>query len=176
LSEYDAGVLIDQGRVCADYFEAVARRCGDAKQAANWVTQDVLRELRERQLPISGFPIDAATLGELLARIVAGAITVKSGRELFTELLRRHDDGEPVPGPDGIDPLIDALGLRVVSGGDELTGLLDAVIAESPRAVDDFRAGKQQALGPLIGKVMKQLKGADPKAVREQLIARLSGG
>ncbi|MFV0443416.1 MAG: Asp-tRNA(Asn)/Glu-tRNA(Gln) amidotransferase subunit GatB [Planctomycetaceae bacterium] len=173
LTPYDAGVIITQGRSFADYFEAVAQTCGDVKQAANWTTQDVLRELNERRLAIADFPVNSDMLGTLLSRVVSGAITVKSGRELFTALLARVDEGQS-PTTADIDPLIDELGLKAVTGGDELTGILDAIIADSPKAVEDFKAGKQQAIGQLIGKVMKQLKGADAKAVREQLIARLS--
>jgi aspartyl-tRNA(Asn)/glutamyl-tRNA(Gln) amidotransferase subunit B len=166
-------VIISQGRRFADYFEAVAQTCGDIKQAANWTTQDVLRETNDRRLTIDDFPITSGILGTLLSRVATGAITLKSGRELFAAMLARYDEGD-APGVESVDRLIDELGLKAVTGGDELTGLLDAVIAESPKAVEDFRAGKQQALGPLIGKVMKQLKGADPKTVREQLMARLT--
>lgn len=173
LTPYDAGVIILQGRSFADYFEAVAQKCRDVKQAANWTTQDVLRELGERQVGIEQFPLTSDVLGTLLGRVAAGTITVKSGREVFSTLLARSDAGQTAK-TGHVDGLIAELGLAAVSGGDELNRLLDAAIAESPKAVEDFRAGKQQALGPLIGKVMKQLKGADAKAVREQLIARLS--
>jgi aspartyl-tRNA(Asn)/glutamyl-tRNA(Gln) amidotransferase subunit B len=173
LTPYDAGVIIGQGRAFADYFESVSRVCGDVKQAANWTTQDVLREMKERRVEIDQFPLSADVLGTLLARVTSRAITVASGRTVFTTLLAQADDGTSIA-PPAVDALISELGLAAVSGGDELNALLDAVIAESPKAVEDFRAGKQQALGAMIGKVMKQLKGADAKAVREQLIARLS--
>jgi len=186
LSDYDADVIIRQGSRFADYFESAASACGDSKQAANWMTQDVLRELNDRQLTIDTFPIDASLLGRVLLRVVDGTITIKSGRELFAELLRRlvparneedeAEEIEPVASltVDDVDSLIDELGLKAVSGGAELDAILDAVIAEHPEAVADFQAGKQQAIGALIGKVMRQLKGADAKAVREQLIAKLS--
>ncbi|MCA9283470.1 MAG: hypothetical protein KDA30_15700, partial [Phycisphaerales bacterium] len=57
LTPYDAGVIISQGRTFADYFEAVAQTCGDVKQAANWTTQDVLREINDRHLTIETFPV-----------------------------------------------------------------------------------------------------------------------
>ena len=57
LSHYDASVIVAQGQSFADYFERVAAICGDAKQAANWMTQDVLREMKERKTPIDEFPI-----------------------------------------------------------------------------------------------------------------------
>ena len=173
LSAYDAAVIINQGRPFADYFEQVSHTCGDAKQAANWVTQDVQRELNERHVSIAEFAISAETLGTLLRRIVDGVITVRSGRDVFNELLRAADDDAAVSADD-VDPLIDRLGLRVVKDSGALEAAIDAAIADSAQAVADFRAGRQQALGAVIGKVMKQVKGADAKVVRELLVSRLS--
>src|SRR5690606_18746905 len=62
LTHYDAGVIIDHGPAFTDYYEAVASGCGDGKLAANWVTQDVLRELKERKLAIEQFPVGAPVL------------------------------------------------------------------------------------------------------------------
>ncbi|MBL8850389.1 MAG: Asp-tRNA(Asn)/Glu-tRNA(Gln) amidotransferase subunit GatB [Planctomycetaceae bacterium] len=215
LSAYDATVITDQGRDFADYFESVAQLCGDAKQAANWLTQDVQRELNERRVGIGEFPIAADVLGSILARIGSSAITVKSGRAIFAELLQRHDaeksgpmgtaSGELVVGPitaaglatsappvftaagavtvgsvtaagtatSDIDALIDELGLRLVSNDGALDAAIDAALTASPQAVADFQSGKQQALGAIIGRIMRDLRGADAKLVRERLIERL---
>ena len=173
LSAYDAAVIVDQGRRVADYFDRVADLCGDAKQAANWVTQDVLRELNDRRCGIEAFPIPAEILGTILARISTSAITIKSGRELFAELLQRHDDGQQQL-PTDIDALIDERGLRLVSDGGALDGAIQSAIAASPQAVVDFQAGKQQAVGAIIGKVMREVRGADAKVVRERIIELLN--
>lgn len=172
LSPYDAAVIIDQGRAFADYFETVAGTCGEAKQAANWLTQDVLRELHDRRIAIEEFPVTAEVLGALLARIVSGTVTVAGARELFGELLRRHDEGIAVGAID-LERLIDERGVRVVAGGGAFEAAIDAAIAANARAVADFRAGKQQALGPIIGRVMREVKGADARAVRERIVERL---
>jgi len=87
LSHYDASVIVAQGRPFADYFEQVAAACGDAKQAANWATQDVLREMKDRQLAIEQFPIPAEVLGTLLKNISERKITNNSGRIVFADLL-----------------------------------------------------------------------------------------
>ena len=180
LSAYDADVIVNQGPDFANYFEQVAGICGDGKQAANWVTQDLLRELKERHLDIGEFPISADTLGRLLLRIQEKVIVVKSAREVFAALLEDVDqaldtDQSPNLQPDRVDELIEQKGLRVVQDTGALTAAIEAAIADSPKAVEDFNAGKQQAVGAIIGKVMKQVKGADPKAVREAIIATLSG-
>jgi aspartyl-tRNA(Asn)/glutamyl-tRNA(Gln) amidotransferase subunit B len=172
LSAYDATVIIDQGRDFADYFERVADLCGDAKQAANWLTQDVQRELNERRVAIGAFPVTADVLGTILARIGSSVITVKSGREIFAELLRRHDEEESARMSD-IDALIDELGLRLVANDGALDAAIDTAIAASAQAVADFRSGKQQALGSIIGRIMRDMRGADAKLVRERLLERL---
>jgi aspartyl-tRNA(Asn)/glutamyl-tRNA(Gln) amidotransferase subunit B len=172
LSQYDAGVIITQGSAFADYYEVVAQTCGDGKQAANWVTQDVLRELNDRKISIDAFPIPGAVLGNLLKRIVDGQMTVKGGREVFAELLllppeQVHDAT--------VERIIDEKGLLLVTDTGEVDKAIDAVLADPKhaKAIADVRGGKQQAVGPLIGNVMKQLKGADPKAVRERLLERI---
>src|SRR5207244_5403818 len=66
LSAYDAGVLMSQGRALAGYFEELARLTGDAKEASNWVSNQVLSTLNERKTTIKEFPISAAGLADLL--------------------------------------------------------------------------------------------------------------
>jgi aspartyl-tRNA(Asn)/glutamyl-tRNA(Gln) amidotransferase subunit B len=72
-----------------------------------------------------------------------------------------------------MDALIDARGLRIIEDTGALDAAITSALAESERAIEDFRAGKQQALGAVIGKVLKQVKGADAKAVREMILKRL---
>jgi aspartyl-tRNA(Asn)/glutamyl-tRNA(Gln) amidotransferase subunit B len=172
LSEYDAGVIIDQGREFADYFDTLVATCGDGKQAANWMGQDVQRELNERQVSIGEFVIPAGVLGSVLKQIVASDITVKSGREIFSDLLSGADNGEPVSTA-RVDEIIASKGLKVEQNTDKIVQAIDAVIARNEKAAEDVRAGKLQAVGPLIGQVVGQLKGADAKAVRQMIIDRL---
>lgn len=172
LSNYDASVIINQGGEFADYFETVATGCGDGKQAANWVTQNVQRELNERSLEIAAFPISPEVLASLLKRIVDGELTVKSAREVFDDLLIEQDAGT-TPGVDRIASIIDVKGLAISTDTGEMDAIIDAAMAAHEKAVEDIRNGKLQAAGPLIGTVMKQLKGADPKTVRQRIIERV---
>ena len=171
LSDYDARVLIDQGRETADYFEVVARRCGDAKRAANWVTQDVLRELNERNEAIDEFAVDADGLATLIELISSGQLTTRSAREVFAALA--NGDGGEGPVSEQIGRIVADRGLEAVADTGELESVLDRVIAGNQKAAEDFRGGKDAAIGKLIGEVMRELGGADPKAVREALITRL---
>lgn len=174
LSDYDVRVIVDQGRAFADYFEEVAKLCGDGKQASNWVTQDVLREMNERRLTIDQFPIRAAVLGNLLERITKKQITIKSAREVFVELLSELHSRTPISAHH-IDQIIAEKGLALVTDTGELERVIGEVIAKNPKAVADFQSGKQAAVGALIGQVMKAVKGADPQKVRELVVARLQG-
>ena len=172
LSRYDASVIIAQGQDVADYYELTAQTCGDGKQAANWVTQDVLREMNERKLSINSFPIPATVLGGLLGRIVGGKLSVKSAREVFAELVTLP----PGAATDtAVEQIIADRQLELVTDTGELDAAIDVVLAEpnNSKAIADARSGKQQAVGPLIGQVMKHLKGADPKTVRQRLLDRI---
>ena len=172
LSDYDASVIIDQGKSFADYFEEVVLASGDGKPAANWVTQDVLRDMNERKLSIDEFPIRPAVLAALLRRISDGEITTKSAREVFVGLLRVADGGSEVSADD-IGRIVDEKGLAVVSDTGQLESVIAAVVERNPKAATDFQAGKQAAIGPLIGQVMREVKGADPKTVRQMLVEKL---
>jgi aspartyl-tRNA(Asn)/glutamyl-tRNA(Gln) amidotransferase subunit B len=175
LSHYDAAVLINQGERFADYFEAVAGGCGDGKQAANWVTQTVLRELNERAIDVAEFPVTADVLAGLIRRIVAGDLTVKSGREVFAALLEGFEKGI-APTSTRVDEIINEQGLSRPADTSEMDAAIDAAIAEHAQAVAAIRAGKLQAAGPIIGKVMSRLKGADAQQVRERIIERVGEG
>ncbi len=174
LSDYDVRVIVDQGREFADYFEAAAQACGDGKQACNWLTQDILRELNERRLTIAQFPIRAEVLANLLGRIPARQITNKSAREVFLELL--NDGGAGPITSSRIDEIIAARGLALVADTGALEQVITAVIDKNPKAVADFRGGKQAAVGALIGQVMREAKGADAQVVRELIIKALQSG
>ena len=173
LSAYDAAVIIDQGIAFADYFEEVARECGDGKQAANWVTQDILRELKERKTAIDDFAIRPLVLTALLSRISEKKITTKSGREVFAALL--EEGGETID-IEKVDGIIEQRGLALVADSGELDGVIAAVIEQNPQPVEDFRNGKQAAIGRLIGQAMREMKGADPQVVRQMLIDKINEG
>lgn len=173
LSEYDARVIVDQGAEFTAYFEEIAGLCGDGKQACNWVTQDVLREMNERNQPIARFAIRGAVLADLLKRINQKQVSIKSAREVFMELLVENPARVPISSHH-IDQIIAEKGLALVTDTGELERVIGEVIGKNPKAVADFKSGKQAAVGSLIGQVMKAVKGADPQTVRTMLVEKLS--
>jgi len=175
LTEYDARVILAQGPVLTAWFEQVTELCGDGKIAANWVTQDILRDLNADSVTIDHFPITAEILGTLLKWIRTERITTKSAREIYGALRSAASNDEAVSAAD-VDRLIVERGLEIVRDTGALDAAITAAIASKPEAATDFRAGKQNAIGPLIGMIMKHVGGADPKQVRERLIAAIQAG
>ena len=173
LTHYDASVILDQGPELTAWFEEVTRICGDGKTAANWVTQDILRDLNADGLTIERFPVTAEILGTLLQCIVSGRITTKSGRDIYAAI-RDDARNDRVISPADVERLIRDRGLEIVRDSGAIEKAIAAVLAAKPEAVADFRSGKQGAIGPLIGMIMKQVAGADPKQVRELLVAAIA--
>ena len=167
LSAYDASVIIGQGPDLTNYYEAVAVAAGDGKLAANWVTQDVLRDLNADETSVNEFSITADILGTLLKSIVAEKLTNKSAREVYGILRERAADGTQISADDAATLAAER---EIVRDTGALTEAISAAIAARPDAVEDVRNGKLQAVGPMIGMIMKQVSGADPKMVREMLI------
>lgn len=173
LSAYDARVIADQGTDFATYFDAVVGLCGDGKQAANWLTQDVLREMNERRLSITEFPISSTVLGTLLTQVKKSELTIKAAREVFTVLLTDWEEHQTAPTSDRIGAIVKERGLATVNDAGAIDAVVSAVIARNEKAVADLHAGKMQAIGAIVGQVMKELKGADAKVVRQMILDKL---
>ncbi len=172
LSAYDAAVIVAQGGAFADYYEDLATTCGEGKLAANWLTQDVLREMNDRKLVIGEFPIRSAVLGTLLKKVAVRAITTNSARTVFQDLLELGCSGDLSPAD--VERLISEKGLAIVSDSGAIEKAAEGVLARNAKAVESYRGGKENAIGPLIGQVIREVQGADPRIVREVLI-RLIG-
>ena len=171
LSLYDASVVIEAGIDLATYYETVAKGCGDGKLAVNWVTQDVMREINERKIAIGEFAITADILAAVLQQVAQKKLTTKSAREVFAKLLSKSESSELKVAD--VDQIIESEGLAAESDTGKIDSVIDSVIARNEAVANDVRGGKVQAVGPLIGQVMGQVKGADPKTVREMILAKL---
>jgi aspartyl-tRNA(Asn)/glutamyl-tRNA(Gln) amidotransferase subunit B len=168
LSPYDAGVLTDE-RAIADYFETVAKTCGDAKLAANWVQVELLGALNASDRTIAASPVSPVQLGGLIARISDGTISGKIAKQVFEAMWQGEGDA---------DTIIEARGLRQVSDSSALAAMVETVVAANPDQVAQYRAadpGKRKKLtGFFVGQIMKASKGqANPKMVNELLLAQL---
>jgi aspartyl-tRNA(Asn)/glutamyl-tRNA(Gln) amidotransferase subunit B len=162
LREYDAGVLTAT-RDISEYFEKAAKAAGDPRIAANWVTGDLLGALKGGE--ISESPVSAERLGELVAFIVKGEISGKMAKDIFAKMFETGESAAAI---------IDREGLRQISDSGALEKIVDEVIAQSPKQVEQYKSGKTGVIGYLVGQVMKASKGqANPAAVNELLKAKL---
>lgn len=173
LSAYDAAVIIDQGPDLTAYFEQVSLLCSDGKTAANWVTQDVLRDLKSLQCEIGEFSITAEILGTLLRWVTDERLTTKSARDVYATLKERAAEGGHLTTA-VVESLIVEGKLEIVRDTGALQAAIAAVITARPAVVADVKSGKQAAAGPLIGMIMKQVAGADPKTVRAMLLKTIA--
>ena len=160
LSAYDAGVLTST-RAMADYYEAVVAAKADAKKAANWITGDLQALLTEAKTDISACKIAPAYLAQMIALIENGTISGKIGKELLPEMLATGKSPKAVVGEKGLVQISDRRALEVLAHG---------VIAANPGPAEDYRNGKKQALGFLVGQMMKATKGkGNPQMINEIL-------
>jgi aspartyl-tRNA(Asn)/glutamyl-tRNA(Gln) amidotransferase subunit B len=166
LSGYEAD-LLTQGRGLADYFEAAARDSGKPKAMANWVLNELLRELPgDDDRAVAACPIPPGNLAGLLRLIEDGTISGKIAKDVFEKMYRSGETAEAIVSREGLTQLADegALGAAV-----------DRVLAEHAKVALDYKAGKKAALGFLVGQVMKATQGkANPAVVNRLLGEKLS--
>ena len=166
LSLQDAETLVS-ARQLADYFERTAA-AAPPKLAANWVTGEVLRWMKERKVSIEdalAFPVSPERLAGLVRLTEAGEVSTASAKEVLAAMLDSPAEASAIVAEKGLGSIRD-------------TGALDAAVAEvvagNPSQVELYRAGKTQTFGWLVGQVMKKTGGrADPAAVREALTRAL---
>jgi aspartyl-tRNA(Asn)/glutamyl-tRNA(Gln) amidotransferase subunit B len=162
LSDYDIGVLTQQGRATVAYFEDVAKLCGDAKTASNWVTNRVLASLKEHRQEIGDFPLTAERLAGLIAEQKASGLNKQAAEAVYNRML---ESGETAKNA------ISQLGIKAVNAG-ALEEIVRRVIAANPKAVGEFKKGKTAAAQSFIGAVMRETKGAAKADVVQKLIAK----
>jgi aspartyl-tRNA(Asn)/glutamyl-tRNA(Gln) amidotransferase subunit B len=167
LSDYEAATLAEE-RPRAEYFEALmGALSGDegrrAKLAANWMLGEVARWLNANQADIDRFPLEPATLAELIEQVANGTVTALVGKEVFDQMVATGESARAI---------IERQGLAQISGQDELTGLVQRAIAANPKAVADFHAGKETAIKFLIGQVMRETRGRANAQVVQELLER----
>jgi aspartyl-tRNA(Asn)/glutamyl-tRNA(Gln) amidotransferase subunit B len=166
LSAYDADVLVNQGRAVAQYYLDVAERSGDAKAAANWVTQDVLRTLKEQDVSIDRLPLPSAALAELIGKTKSGQVPGPRARDVFQAMLQRHV---------GVAEAMQSLGIEQVDES-AVVALCRELLAANPKIVADVRGGNTKAIGALIGQAKKKNPNVDPNRVRETCLQLIQKG
>ena len=170
LSEYDAAILATT-RALGDFFEETVGICKQPKTAANWIMGDLLRFYKDDanvdMKDLSESRVSPKKLADLILLVDAGRISGKMAKAVFEEMYQtaRHPDA-----------IIQEKGLVQISDPSEIERVIDQVIAENAKTVEQYRAGKTGSFGFFVGQVMKQTGGrANPQAVNEILRKKLVG-
>ncbi len=167
LSSYDAGVLT-ASRELADFFETVAGHC-QAKLAANWVMGDFAALLNKENREVDTSPVSAAQLGKLLQRIEDNTISGKIAKDVFEAMWAGEGQGDA-------DAIIEARGLRQITDDSAIEAMVAEIIANNPKQLEQYRAGKEKLFGFFVGQVMKASQGkANPAQVNDILKRYLQG-
>lgn len=169
LSSYDANILSGDASM-AQYFETAAKASGDTKLTANWMIGELSARLNAADLSIKHSPLSAEQLAGMIARITDGTISSKMAKQVFDGLW--NGDGDA-------DSIIEAKGLKQVSDSGAIEALVDEVIANSVKQVDNFRnadeSKRPKMLGYFVGQIMKASRGqANPQQVNEILLKKLN--
>jgi aspartyl-tRNA(Asn)/glutamyl-tRNA(Gln) amidotransferase subunit B len=160
LSFDDAAQLTDS-RALADYFEATVRACGNAKAAANWILNELMRELKAASADVSESRVGAHSLGEMIKLIDGGAISGKMAKDVLAKM---YESGKSA------DEIVREMGGSQVSDETAIRVLVERVVADNPEQLERYRAGKTALFGFFVGQVMRASGGrANPQLVNEIL-------
>jgi len=149
----------------SDFFEETAKLCGKAQAAANWIANDLLRELAGAKQELADSKVRPAHVAALVGLVESGVISSTAAKEVFVEIFQTGELPEAV---------VDRKGLKQSTDTGALEGWVSAAIAANPQAAAGFKAGNEKALNAIKGAVMKASAGkANPKLVDEVLRRQL---
>ena len=164
LSEYDAGIITGGGAL-AEYFDETVALFNEPKTVANWMMGEVLSLLNANNMEIQESKITPQQLASLLESQKEGKISGKIAKTVFAEMFVSGKDAEVI---------IKEKGLVQISDEGALAAIVEKIIAANPKSVEDYHNGKKNALGFLVGQVMKETKGqANPGLVNKLLQEKL---
>src|SRR5919202_762370 len=164
LSEYDAGVLTADMELAA-FYEKVSTKA-DPKQAANWVSGELRARLNEAGVRVAESKVEPGHLIELIDLLKSGVVSRSAAKDVLNTVFETGDSPTVI---------VEREGLASVSG-EELSGMVDEVIAANPNEAGRVRAGDKKVIGFLVGQVMRASGGnADGGRVRQLLVEKLNG-
>ena len=164
LSEKDAR-LLTSSKYLSNMFEAAEKICGNAKAVANWLLSDVSRILNEKELEPDSIPFTAEQLAKLVELIDKGTISSAIGKKVIEELFENPKDPEEI---------IKEKGWIQISDEGAIKQVVEKILEANPQSVADYKAGKDRALGFLVGQAMKETKGkANPQMLNKMFLEEL---
>ena len=160
IPQYDAEIITESKKM-ADIFEAAAAVCGKPKKVSNWLMVETLRLLKENNMEPEDIRFSPENLAKLVNLTEAGTINSSVAKEVFGKIFEENIDPEVY---------VEENGLKTVHDEGALKAVIDKVIEANLKSVEDYKNGKEKAIGFLVGQTMKAMKGkADPGLIHELL-------
>jgi len=160
LPEYDAGI-ITSSKALSDFFEEASKECGNPKAVSNWIMTDIIRIARENDIDYKDLPFTAKRFASLIKLIDSGTISNSIGKKVFEEMISENKEPEDI---------VKEKGLMQISDEGAIKEVVDRVVTANPQSIADYKAGKDRALGFLVGQCMKELKGKGNPGIINKLI------
>ena len=165
LPEYDANILTSS-KYISELFEGANKVCSNPKAVSNWIMSDIIKILNDEGIEANELPFTAEHLGKLICLIDKGTISTSIAKTVLEELMVNPKDPEEI---------IKEKGLVQISDEGAIKAIVLKVLEENPQSIVDYKAGRDRALGFLVGQAMKQTKGkANPKMLNEMLLEELN--
>ena len=164
LSEKDAKI-ITSSKYLSDLFEGAIKVCNNPKAVNNWIISDISRILNETEMEPSEIPFNSEQLGKLVILIDKGMISSSIAKKVLTELFEKPRDPEEI---------IKEKGWIQISDENEIKQVVEKILEANPQSIADYKAGKDRALGFLVGQAMKETKGkANPQLLNKMFLEML---
>ncbi|MBJ6361539.1 Asp-tRNA(Asn)/Glu-tRNA(Gln) amidotransferase subunit GatB [Paenibacillus sp. GCM10012307] len=160
LPSYDAAVITSSKKL-ADFFEESLNYTKDAKAVSNWIMGDLLGYLNANSLELDDVKITGQGLGEMIGLLEKGTISSKIAKTVFKTMLETGKLPQQI---------VEEQGLVQISDEGAILAIVEKVVAANPQSVEDFRAGKDKAIGFLVGQVMKESRGKANPALANKLL------
>ncbi len=149
----------------AQYYEGVIKYSNEPRLSANWMLTEVLRVLKEKNITVEKFEIKPENLAKLIKLITSNVISSKIAKDIFEMMVDKDRDPEDI---------VKEKGLVQITDSSEIEKIVDKVLEDNPQSIEDYRAGKSNALKHLMGQAMKLSRGkANPQMINEMIVERL---
>ena len=165
LNEKEAITLATEPEL-AEYYEEIVKKSDEPKLSANWMLTEILRVLKEKNIGIEQFSVSSENIAKLIKLIKSNIISSKIAKEVFEILQVENKDPEII---------VKEKGLIQITDNSEIEKIVEQVLEENQQSVEDYKAGKSNALKYLVGQAMKLSRGkANPQMINELILKKLS--
>jgi aspartyl-tRNA(Asn)/glutamyl-tRNA(Gln) amidotransferase subunit B len=165
IPEYDIA-MITNSKHMADLFEQTVAICNSPKKVSNWLMGETMRLLKDKNMEVEEINFSPENLAKLVALTESNTINSSVAKDVFERIFTEDIDPEKY---------VEENGLKTVNDEGALRSTIEKIVADNPKSVEDYKAGKTKAIGFLMGQTMRQMKGkADPGMVNEILVEILS--